>query len=45
VDRGSKEERIPEGAYTRWEEDGSMEGCSDEYWPRARELVEDEMLR
>jgi hypothetical protein len=25
-----------------WEADGSMEGCADEYWQKARRLVEEE---
>ncbi len=41
----SKEERIRKRAYALWEEDGSMEGCDDEYWRKARELVEEELLR
>lgn len=41
----SKEERIRKRAYALWEEDGSMEGCNDEYWRKAREIVEEEMLQ
>lgn len=41
----SKEERIRKRAYALWEEDGSMEGCDDEYWRKARELVEEELLQ
>jgi hypothetical protein len=29
-------------AYALWEADGSMEGCADEYWQKARRLVEEE---
>jgi hypothetical protein len=36
------EERIRAKAYELWLEDGSMEGCADEYWRRARSLVEAE---
>jgi Protein of unknown function (DUF2934) len=44
MDLNPKEERIRKRAYVLWEEDGSMEGCNDEYWRKARELVEEEML-
>jgi hypothetical protein len=37
------EQRIRAKAYALWEEDGSMEGCADEYWRKARELVEAEI--
>jgi hypothetical protein len=37
------EERIRAKAYELWQEDGSMEGCADEYWRRARSLVEAEI--
>ncbi len=37
------EERIRAKAYELWQEDGSMEGCADEYWQRARSLVEAEV--
>lgn len=36
------EERIRAKAYELWQEDGSMEGCADEYWRKARSLVEAE---
>jgi hypothetical protein len=36
------QERIRAKAYELWQEDGSMEGCADEYWRRARTLVEAE---
>ncbi|SAL08089.1 hypothetical protein AWB81_08583 [Caballeronia arationis] len=38
------EERIRKKAYELWQQDGSMEGCADEYWRQAREIVEQEML-
>jgi hypothetical protein len=34
--------RIRERAYQLWQEDGAPEGKSDEYWHRARKLIEDE---
>jgi hypothetical protein len=37
------EQRIRAKAYKLWQEDGSMEGCADEYWNRARNLVEAEI--
>jgi hypothetical protein len=37
------EQRIRAKAYELWQEDGSMEGCADEYWRRARSLVEAEI--
>jgi hypothetical protein len=37
------EQRIRAKAYELWQEDGSMEGCADEYWKRARNLVEAEI--
>jgi len=39
----SVEERIRARAYELWQQDGSLEGCADEYWHMARELVEKEM--
>ena len=39
------EERIRSKAYALWQEDGSLEGCADEYWKRARILVEAELAR
>ena len=38
------EQRIRAKAYELWQEDGSMEGCADEYWRRARSLVEAEIV-
>ena len=35
-------ERIRERAYQLWQQDGSLEGCADEYWQIARTLVERE---
>jgi hypothetical protein len=37
------EQRIRAKAYALWQEDGSMEGCADEYWRKARVLVEAEI--
>ena len=37
------EERIRLKAYLLWQEDGSMEGCADEYWRKARAIVEAEI--
>jgi hypothetical protein len=37
------EQRIRTKAYALWQEDGSMEGCADEYWRKARNLVEAEI--
>jgi Protein of unknown function (DUF2934) len=36
------EERIRHRAYLLWEAEGRPEGRQDEYWHRARELIEDE---
>jgi hypothetical protein len=41
----TKEERIQERAYALWEKDSALEGCADEYWRQARELVEERMRR
>jgi hypothetical protein len=35
--------RIRAKAYSLWQEDGSMEGCADEYWRKARSIVEAEI--
>ncbi len=37
------EERIRERAYELCLADGAMEGCSDECWRQAREIVETEI--
>jgi Protein of unknown function (DUF2934) len=37
------EQRIRIRAYELWQQDGSMEGCADEYWQQAREMVEREL--
>jgi len=37
------EQRIRERAYALWLADGALEGCADEYWRQARELVETEI--
>ncbi|CAM2153004.1 protein of unknown function [Pararobbsia alpina] len=34
--------RIRERAYKLWEQDGRPEGMADEYWARARHLIEAE---
>jgi len=36
------EQRIRERAYLLWEAEGKQEGGVDEYWHRARELIEPE---
>ena len=35
-----QEQRIRERAYQLWQADGAQEGKADEYWHRARELVD-----
>lgn len=37
-----QEQRIREKAYQLWQEDGAPEGKADEYWHRARALIEDQ---
>ena len=37
------EDRIRERAYQLWEEDGRPDGKSDDYWVRARHLIEAEV--
>ncbi|WP_420915876.1 DUF2934 domain-containing protein [Paraburkholderia monticola] len=37
------EQRIRTRAYELWQADGSMEGCADEYWRKARSEVEAEV--
>jgi hypothetical protein len=44
MDHQPIEKRIRERAYSLWLSEGAMEGCSDEYWRQAREIVENEML-
>ena len=36
------ERLIRERAYLLWEAEGRQDGGADEYWHRARELIEDE---
>ncbi len=36
------EQRIREHAQMLWEAEGRQDGRADEYWNRARELIEDE---
>lgn len=37
------EEKIRARAFELWQQDGSLEGCADEYWRLARALVVQEM--
>ncbi len=37
-----REQRIRERAYSLWEEEGRPEGRADEFWERARKLIEAE---
>ena len=37
-----REERIRKRAYQLWEEDGAPEGKAEEYWHRARQLIDQE---
>ena len=39
----TKEEKIRVRAYELWQQDGSLEGCADEYWQLARAQIEKEM--
>ena len=39
---GDREQRIRERAYSLWEADGCQEGRAEQYWHRAKELIEDE---
>ena len=36
-------QRIRTRANELWRQDGSLEGCADEYWRQARQLVELEL--
>ena len=36
------ERRIRERAHSLWEAEGMQDGRAEEYWNRARELIEDE---
>lgn len=36
-------QRIRTRANELWKQDGSLEGCADEYWRQARQLVEIEV--
>ena len=38
------EQRIRRRAYELWRQEGSMEGCADEYWRQAREMIEAQIL-
>lgn len=42
IANAERELRIREKAYQLWETDGSPEGKADEYWHRARQIVENE---
>jgi len=37
-----REKRIRERAYQLWEEDGSPEGRAEEFWHRARQILDKE---
>jgi Protein of unknown function (DUF2934) len=37
-----REERIRKRAYQLWEQDGAPEGRAEEYWHRARQLIDQE---
>jgi hypothetical protein len=37
-------QRIRTRANELWRQDGSLEGCADEYWRQARQLVELEVI-
>ena len=39
---GDAEQRIRQRAHLLWEAEGAQPGRVDEYWERARELIEDE---
>ena len=39
------EQRIRTRADELWKQDGSLEGCADEYWRQARQLVEREVAK
>jgi hypothetical protein len=41
-DQAEREQRIRERAYKLWHADGEPEGRSEEYWHRARVLIEAE---
>jgi hypothetical protein len=40
-----REKRIRERAYQLWEEDGSPEGRAEEFWHRARQILDKEAER
>jgi hypothetical protein len=42
IANAERELRVREKAYELWEADGSPEGKSDEYWHRARQIIENE---
>jgi hypothetical protein len=43
VEHQTLEERIRRKAFDLWKQDGSMEGCADEYWRQAREMIESDV--
>jgi hypothetical protein len=42
MENGSMHERVRARVYELWESDGSPEGRAEEYWDKARTLVERE---
>ena len=42
IANAEREQRIRKKAYQLWEADGSPEGKADEYWHRARQLIEND---
>ncbi|WP_087660353.1 DUF2934 domain-containing protein [Caballeronia terrestris] len=43
VEHQTLEKRIRRKAFDLWKQDGSMEGCADEYWRQAREMIESDV--
>lgn len=43
MDTDTQENRIRILAYELWEKDGSPEGQADEYWDRARAMIDDQL--
>jgi hypothetical protein len=37
------EKRIRGRAFQLWQQDGALEGCADEYWHQARQMIEREI--
>jgi hypothetical protein len=44
IANAQRELRIREKAYELWQMDGSPEGKPDEYWHRARQIIENEAM-